>query len=255
MILAKIRNHEEEKQTEPTDRLRLQISPASQVMQATEYVDDPNNELAKDETGKHIRLKVKLTVSYEPGVAPSEDGGHINNLTLTVRTGKGVKVDVGIVKHEKVNMSAGSSTPIVHQFWLYPKKEILHFEQEIQIAATYQQSAKGTGGNIRSAVQSAKLPMAFFVRVCDLNLIKDMSLVKLNFVLNQACPSLTSIFEDIIDNLGARQHCQNKKQIGFLTHTGEGVLILISKDDLKIRLQTNNLAALWIPLSFLVSRL
>jgi len=77
----------------------------------------------------------------------------------------------------------------------------------------------------------------------------------MNLILNQPCPSLSSIFEDVIDNQGARQFCQNKKQIGFLTHTQEGITMLISKDDLKIRIQSNSFTCFWTPLNALIERL
>ena len=59
-------------------------------MGANEYVDDPSNVLAKHDSGKALRLKVKITLAYDPGQAPSPDGGHINNLVVSVHCPSGI---------------------------------------------------------------------------------------------------------------------------------------------------------------------
>ena len=63
------------------------------------------------------------------------------------------------------------------------------------------------------------------------------------------------MFEDVIDNLNARALCQNKKQIGFRLQNSAPICMLISKDDLKIRLQTSQFSAFLLPLKSLLSRL
>jgi len=73
-------------------------------------------------------LKVKLTISYNPGEAPSEDGGHINNLQINIKAGEGVKVDKDLLRFEKLNMSENSSTPLIENFWVYPLKTTVHFD-------------------------------------------------------------------------------------------------------------------------------
>jgi len=39
-----------------------------------------------------------LTISYDPGEAPSEDGGQINNLHINIKAGEGVKVEKDLLR-------------------------------------------------------------------------------------------------------------------------------------------------------------
>lgn len=39
-----------------------------------------------------------MTISYDPGEAPSEDGGQINNLHINIKAGEGVKVEKDLLR-------------------------------------------------------------------------------------------------------------------------------------------------------------
>lgn len=101
------------------------------------------------------------------------------------------------------------------------------------------------------------MPLSFFVKILPTNqgASQKEEGFKLNLVLNRATPSVLSLFEDAVESLNARQFCQNKKQLTFTYHNQTPVSLLISKDDLKIRLQSATLSSLWFVTHSLVSRL
>ena len=55
--------------------------------------------------------------------------------------------------------------------------------------------------------------------------------------------------------MNARQFCTNKKQLTFTYHNGVPVYILISKDDVKVRVQSPELPATWFVVDGLIKRL
>jgi hypothetical protein len=61
------------------------------------------------------------------------------------------------------------------------------------------------------------LPFAFFLQIDALKQTLPPQLegspepAKLNLVLNRNAPSVTSLFEDVIESLNAREMCGNKK--------------------------------------------
>jgi hypothetical protein len=63
-LLARIRNHEDEKQTEPPESLVVSTNLASFIEGSGEYVEDPTNKLARNEAGKLLRMKFKITLSF-----------------------------------------------------------------------------------------------------------------------------------------------------------------------------------------------
>lgn len=64
-----------------------------------------------------------------------------------------------------------------------------------------------------------------------------------------------ALFEDVIESLQARDVCTNKKLISFIYHNKVPVSFLVSKDDLKLRLQCPDFASVWFVLSETVRRL
>lgn len=75
-------------------------------------------------------------------------------------------------------------------------------------------------------------------------------------MLNRTCASVTALFEDVIESLNARGALgANKKQLTFNYHNQVPVSIIISKDDLKIRLQSPDFSSLWFILKALIKRL
>ena len=73
--------------------------------------------------------------------------------------------------------------------------------------------------------------------------------------MNKTVPSINSLFEDVIESLQAREQCTNKKQITFIYHNQTPVSILISKDDLKVRLQSPDFSSIWFIINEVTKRL
>ena len=69
-LLTRIRNHEDEKQVEPSDKLSVNVQLGSQIESCHEYIDDPQGIYARDEAGKIIRIKLKISLSYFAGQYP-----------------------------------------------------------------------------------------------------------------------------------------------------------------------------------------
>ncbi len=65
-LLARIRSHEDDKQAEPLDKLVVNLNLANCVEVCQEYIDDPESIYARDENGQLLRLKLKITLSYQP---------------------------------------------------------------------------------------------------------------------------------------------------------------------------------------------
>lgn len=84
---------------------------------------------------------------------------------------------------------------------------------------------------------------------------KESSDVKINLILNKKAPSAVSLFEDVIESLQARELCTNKKQVSFIYHNQMPVSLLISKDDIKIRLQSPEFNAIWYIMQEMIRRL
>lgn len=78
---------------------------------------------------------------------------------------------------------------------------------------------------------------------------------KVNFILNKAAPSVLSLFEEVIESLQAREVSSNKKQMTFVYHNQVPVSVLISKDDVKIRIQSPVFEGLWFIVKELLKRL
>lgn len=75
-LLARIRNHEDEKQVEPPEQLIVTPTLASFIEASSEYLEDPKNLVAKNEQGRVIRMKMKVTISYK-GSPSAADGANI----------------------------------------------------------------------------------------------------------------------------------------------------------------------------------
>lgn len=70
-ILKKIKSLEEERQVEPTDSIKLSCQLQRIPEESTEYVEDPRNMIAQNlESGRVLRAKLKVTLSYSPGSNP-----------------------------------------------------------------------------------------------------------------------------------------------------------------------------------------
>ena len=64
-LLARIRNHEDEKQVEPEEKLIIVPNLSSVVELSNEYIEDPKGIIARNEQGKLIRMKLKIALSLK----------------------------------------------------------------------------------------------------------------------------------------------------------------------------------------------
>jgi hypothetical protein len=101
--------------------------------------------------------------------------------------------------------------------------------------------------------------MSFFVKLGAVMSAQDAKEagfeagIKLAF--NRKAPSLLSLFEDLIESHQARELCTNKKRITFLYHSNVPVFVLVSKDDLKVKIQSSDFPSLWFILKQMIQRL
>jgi hypothetical protein len=61
---------------EPPEQLVVTPTLASFIEASSEYLEDPQNLIAKNEQGRVIRMKMKVTLSYK-GSAGAPDGANI----------------------------------------------------------------------------------------------------------------------------------------------------------------------------------
>mmetsp|Transcript_27459 Transcript_27459/g.26540 ORF Transcript_27459/g.26540 Transcript_27459/m.26540 type:complete len:138 (-) Transcript_27459:695-1108(-) len=130
-----------------------------------------------------------------------------------------------------------SSTPQVIQTYLYPTNKNVPIGAKVTVNTSYMQLKEGSqNGQLRNAFCHCILPLSFFVTMGPPGEGKNNEEdYKLNFVLNKQMPSMLSLFEDVIEGLQAREVCNNKKAMTFIYHNQLPVHILISKDEIKVR--------------------
>ena len=75
--------------------------------------------------------------------------------------------------------------------------------------------------------------------------VKDNDSFKLVLSLDKPCPSLLLLFSDVeVINTEEDQEMENTKQVSFLLRNKEVVSVLVSKDDMKVRIQANTASAI-----------
>lgn len=120
-LLARIRNHEDEKQSEPPEALLVTPSLASFIEASTEYLEDPKNLIARNTQGRIIRLKLKLTLSFKS----TEGGGTLlKNTQITLGLPTNVWSEQTVYKIAEMDFGK-SHTPHVVQMYLYPMKNFV----------------------------------------------------------------------------------------------------------------------------------
>lgn len=102
-LLSKIMASGQDEKPESTLTLGTQLF---NVEESDEYIDDPNNIYAKGDSGRPIRLKVKLSISY--------DGEEVKNLMIHVNLPKHIESDKKTFSHKILNF--GSHTPYTETF-------------------------------------------------------------------------------------------------------------------------------------------
>ena len=78
-LLARIANHEEEKQVEPEQVLTIVPTLSSVVESSGEYIEDPRGIIARDANGRVIRMKLKIALSFKGGVG-DQSGSLLKNV-------------------------------------------------------------------------------------------------------------------------------------------------------------------------------
>ena len=134
----------------------------------------------------------------------------------------------------------GRTTPQVITTYLYPVVTSEPSDPEVRVNLTYQQLKPdqmerqgGQGGKLRTAATSFKIPFSFFAQMQP-EVVKDNDNFKLVLQLTGPCPSLLELFRDV--QRTEEVEMTNPKQMTFVLRNQETVSVLISKDDLKVRL-------------------
>lgn len=73
-IMHKIKMQETEQTRMPTDSLSVNLQLSPQIEQANEYIEDPNNLIARNPVGQLFRCKLKVTLSHQCPPAQSSTG-------------------------------------------------------------------------------------------------------------------------------------------------------------------------------------
>ena len=76
-LLARIRSHEDDKQTEPPSQLIVTPHLSSVIEASTDYMEDPKGIIARNEQGRVIRMKLKVSLGFK---ASAGDGAILRNV-------------------------------------------------------------------------------------------------------------------------------------------------------------------------------
>ena len=88
-----------------------------------------------------------------------------------------------------------------------------------------------------------QLPLTFFCSILD-DVEKENAAAKLLILLDKPALSLLDLFHDLVESREMGEPLTNTKQVTIATRSGHTVSVLVSKDDLKIRFQSNDASAL-----------
>jgi len=111
-LLARIMAHEQDEKVEPDLALVLGAQMFN-VEEADEYIDDPHDIYAKGDGGRPIRMKVKVSLSY--------DGSELRNLMVHVNLPKHLEADKVTFSYKVLNF--GSHTPFTETLYIYPRND------------------------------------------------------------------------------------------------------------------------------------
>ena len=241
-LLGRIMASEQNEKTEPDYSLSLGTQLFS-VEEADEYIDDPKNIYAKGDTGRPIRMKVKLSISY--------DGEEVKNLMINVNLPKHLDADKKTFSYKILNF--GSHTPFTETFYIYPRNDFFPSSNEIVVSASYMSVRSAGGVDLRTACKSFALPMALNCRIIVPSNMKDSCKVTLS--TNKDAAQINSFFEDTIEALNARSICTTPNAMSFMYHNNIIVSVLISKNAGKFRIQSSSFDALNYIIHELIKRL
>lgn len=134
-IMQRIRMQETEQTKMPTDSLSVNLQLSPNIELAGEYVEDPNNIIARNNSGQVYKCKLKVTLSYNspPGRMTT---GAFSNVQIDINVPKGVYVEKKMFKHESLSLS-GASTPPTEQLFLYAQNDLIPNDLKIEAMLTY----------------------------------------------------------------------------------------------------------------------
>ena len=241
-LLGRIMAHEQDEKTEPDLALTLGAQ-IFNVEESEEYVDDPNKIFATGDSGRPIRMKVKLSLSYE--------GSEVKNLTVQINLPTHLDADKVTFSYKILNF--GSHTPYTETIYIYPRNDFFPYSNEVTVTASYQSARSGGGQDLRTAMTRFDVPMALNCRIIIPSNLKDPC--KLTLVTDKDAAQVSSFFEDVIDALNARSVCTSPNAISFMYHNDVIVSVLISKNAGKYRIQSSTFEALAYIIHELIKRL
>jgi hypothetical protein len=138
-LLARIANHEEEKQVEPVQQMTIIPNLSSVIESSGEYMEDPKGILARDASGRLIRMKLKVSLSFK-AIAGDNSGSILKNVQVQVTLPSNVFAEQTVFRYAELNFGKSSTPPVV-QLYLYPTIESVPLTSEVSITATYTQVA------------------------------------------------------------------------------------------------------------------
>lgn len=261
-VMQKIRMQETEQTKMPTDSLSVNLQLSPTVEQSNEYIEDPKNLIARNGMGQLYRCKLKVTLSHQaaPGVAST---GYFTNVQVDLSAPKGVYLEKKMFKHESLTLS-GASTPPTEQMYVYAQRDLIPSDLRIEASLTYVQArasasadpaAKAHGLQRTSFNNRAKLPTSFFLRITQP--YKDSMESKLHFQMTDGkiLGGLPDFFSEMVEAQKCDESFKKDRNMSFEYHDGAIVSILVSKDNSKIRIQTNHLHCQWLLLREFVEKL
>lgn len=133
-LLQKIRNQEDEKQIEPQDYLQLTSQISSIIESTNEYIEDPKNQIARNQSGQIIRCKLKISLSYK-GILNSS--GNFKNVHIQLQLPRNVYSEQTSFKYESLVFNQRQSTPQIQSVYLYVLNKECPVEAKVSITATY----------------------------------------------------------------------------------------------------------------------
>lgn len=219
-----------------------------------EYIEDPKKVLARNNDGQILRAKMKITMSYSPGVNPVSP--HFKGVQLNIELPpQSTYMDQKVYRYEQISFEGNTTPTIIHTF-IYPTNKVPPNLDQVNLSLTYQQMKdpiKQTG-TLRSAAISAKLGFPFFTQILP-DIVRENDSAKVMISLDKQAPSLLSVFRDVIESQHLTNRLQNTRMLTFLLHNHAPVSILVSKDDVRIRFQSTDFASLNVIVTETVRRI
>lgn len=252
-LIQQIRTLEENRVDEPTDSLQISCQLTSRLEATNEYIEDPKHIIARNEMQQVLRAKLKISLSYQAGSNPIS--ATFKFVQVVIEPPKtGVFVEQQVFRFENLSF-VGSSTPNVIQTYIYPTSHDEPTNNKVNVTLTYSQirDPSRAHGTLRSTTNSFKLSFPFFCTLLPEG-IKNEDNFKTQLNLDKKGPSCYEIFKDFFDQQQLPSALQKSKTYTFKLHNQSKTTVMMSKDDLKYRVQSENPNSLQMLLTELYNR-